>query len=80
MEQKNILTNLLANMIEISNDSVVTNNAARIISENIDGNDIETIKSWISLVKTEVYEQKTVNAKIDYEKSLGFGTSLFKRY
>lgn len=69
---KPINPNLLRDMVSISNNSDMTNLAARILSEKLDENDLRAIQQWISLAKRE----KTY----DTGRNRGFGNPNFKRY
>lgn len=62
---------LLRDMVSLSNNSVITNNVARILSENLDGNDLIAVREWLKLAKRE----QSNNSKPNF----GFGNPT-KRY
>ena len=63
---------LMRDMVSISNNSIITVNATRILSENLEGSDLRAIQEWISLVKREQNNNKNRN--------LGFGNPNIRRY
>lgn len=60
VQNKNTNIELLRDMVSISNNSIITNAAAKILSNSLSSNELKEVLNWIKIAKREKSSQNQI--------------------